>query len=146
MTKPSPPRAGELRFITAGTTRALVLVLATYPTHLVFALAHPYTEYATSKDVLLPALTTGLRYDIVVCCDLVGTALLEQADQARLGTAPEEVLLAARRFSPSDLPESSSWWVGTRCLGALDARWDHKAALRELAAALSASSLALLLD
>jgi hypothetical protein len=121
-----------------------VVIAAVHPTHLVFAVAHPYVEYATASDVVVTRAASGARYDLVVCCDCVGTAFVTQLTSGPLGLIPPEVLGAVRRFSPDWLVEDPRWLVGTTLRGRFDARYELKADLRRTVACLAAESLELL--
>lgn len=66
-------RAGDVRLVTAGVLGrrlALVLYVDISTDSAEITLVHPYVEYATDLDIVIPGTTTQLSYEIVVQTDI----------------------------------------------------------------------------
>jgi len=83
----------------------------------IVALSHPYTEYATSSDIILNPSASGLSYALVVELGVIGVVFSSQLDQTPLG----RVSNTAQKLAPR----------GTNTMGFFDARLLFKKKERE---------------
>ena len=103
-------RVNDLRRLTFGDNDSrLVLIRSVHDGHVIVALVHPYTEYATSRDFVHER---DGSFPVVVQDDLLSCAL------------HEHVTVLVDRL-PDDWEESA--WSGPKLMGPLDARWTLKA-------------------
>lgn len=84
-------------------------------------LIHPYMEMATGEDLVVPGVSAGTGFDVVIDGDLRGVVWEYQLGRL-LGRIPDTVLEAY--FTHGDAGGAA--WRGPRLQGRLDARWDFK--------------------
>lgn len=111
---------------TYGVSR-LALVLQVHDDYVEVALIHPYHEFATSTDAVVPSDLTGTPYDIVIQTDLRGTVWTSQVSH-RVGGITESLIETINDAIEKRIPFlPSKIMIGIPLHGPMDARWGFKA-------------------
>ena len=140
-------KAGDIRRlggVTAETRLVLVLNVDADGERVQFTLTHPYVDFATDRDIVVPKSLTHLAFDLVVETDLRSVAW-----SAELGRAVAKVpldIIDLCYSSHLDFPANLPVWIGMPLIGPLDARWDFKVAEGETIRSLSGATVEVVLD